>query len=76
MRGKNSFFSEGMVFIKISNGVLSKEKSYSMRMMALTTRTIMKALNIQLESFSIISKNIVAQLYENIITMLLFQWCW
>jgi hypothetical protein len=51
MSGKNSFCSEGIVFMKISKGVLRKENTSRIRRTALKMRIIMKALKMPLASF-------------------------
>ena len=50
-----------MVLTKISKGVLRNGNTYNILTMALITLTIMNILKIEFESFSIISKKIVAQ---------------
>lgn len=62
MSGKKSFCKDGIVFMKISNGVLKKVKTSNILITALTILTIMNNLNTELESLSIMSKKIVIQL--------------
>ena len=62
MSGKKSFCKDGIVFMKISNGVLKKVKTSNILITALTILTIMNNLNTELESLSIISKKMVIQL--------------
>lgn len=76
MRGKKSFCREGIVFMKISNGVLKKVKTSNILITDLTIRTIMKNLNAPFESLSIMSKNIVIQLYKKRSTSKMYRSSW